>query len=139
MKVVNGKLEPKKQNNDVEFRKILKKVLKEWFDLRLEDLPTIIKKIGIKEQNYEIELISSYDERSNRLRLNLILESESIRIEMMRGDMVNPYSCIAVYGKEYAIYSLERSVKIEKIFPAKLTKEQKEKAKRLHRELMEGK
>lgn len=118
MKVINGKLEPKNLVVDLEFRKALKKALKEWFDLRLTDLPIIIKRIGIEEENYDLLLRSQIIESERHLDINVVTAKETTRIILNRGTMISPYPSLIVNGKDYY---LGRKVEVEEITIPKAT------------------
>lgn len=130
MKVINGKLEPKKTTTDLEFRSILKKVLKEWFDLRLKDLPTIIRKIGIKDEDYELTLISNICFMDNNMSISIRSENVSAYVTFNKGTMSNSYPYLLFNDEEYYI---GRKVEVERITIPKLT----EMAERIYRDFME--
>ncbi len=117
MKVINGKLEPKKVTVDLEFRSALKRALKEWFDLKIKDLPTIIKKIGIEDENYELRLLSSLY-INNYICFNVISKNRVSCITLKKGTMSSPYSELMVDDKKYY---LGRKVEVEEITIPKAT------------------
>lgn len=118
MKVINGKLEPKKTTTDLEFRSILKKVLKEWFDLRLKDLPTIIRKIGIKDEDYELTILDSMCLLDDYISIGILSRNVLAYITLYKGTISNPYPYMKFNGEEYY---LGRKVEVEKITIPKAT------------------
>lgn len=130
MKVINGKLEPKDLVADLEFRKALKKALKEWFDLRLTDFPIIIKGIGIEEESYDLLLRSQIIESERHLDIDVVTAKEITKIVLNRGTMISPYPSLTVNGKEYY---LGRKVEVEEITVPNVT----EISEQAYRELIE--
>ena len=53
MKVKNEKIMNENKIEEWEFRKIIGNMLKKHFKLEWEDLPIILRKLGIKEDEYE--------------------------------------------------------------------------------------
>lgn len=105
MKVIDGKLEPKSETCDLTFRKYLKEILNEWFDLRLKDILTIIRKLGIKDENYELTYVSSLsyiDTYGGQLCVELKRKDQCNLIIFRRGQMPNPYPPRLIFDdKEY--------------------------------------
>lgn len=130
MKVINGKLEPKNVATDLEFRRALKKALKEWFDLRLTDLPTIIRKMGIADEDYELTLISNICFIHNHISISVKSKNETAYITLYKGKISNPYPYMTFNDKEYY---LGRKVEVENITIPKAT----ETSEQMYRELME--
>ncbi len=120
MKVINRTLEPKSATTDLVFRKVLKRVLREWFDLRLQDLPIIIKKIGVEEQDYELTLsshIESFKCPEGYFSIDLKRKYRCNHITFYRGTMLTyPY---LTFDDER--YYLGRTVTVEKINVPKVT------------------
>lgn len=118
MKVINGKLQSKETTCDLAFRRALKSALKEWFDLRLTDFPTIIKKIGIEEEDYDLSLQSSIMEAERYIDINVVTAKEITQIILHHGTMVSPYPHLIVNGMEYYI---GRKVEVENMTMPKAT------------------
>lgn len=112
MKVINGKFESKKEKDDLAFRSALKKVLKEWFDLRLKDFPTIIKKLGIEDKNYKVTLVSNICSADSYMNINITTENQVFSIYLNKGTILSPYPYLTYNYKEYYI---GRKVEVEEI------------------------
>lgn len=112
MKIEKGKISKKNLNQEeLEFRKKLKKALKIWFGLKLKDIPEIIKKIGVNSEEYEITYIN--DDYSH-LNFKVKTKNDEFEVELFRGDMVNPYSqCKVLKDDKEEIYSLSRMVQVD--------------------------
>lgn len=115
MKIVNGKLVKEKDESlqDIYFRNKLKDILEEWLELKLEDIPEIMEKIGVRSKNYTI----IHDPMSSIWRLGLMVKTKSTmyNIEIIRdGEKESnpePYFKVLHHGKEKN-YKIKRSIEV---------------------------
>lgn len=135
MKIKKGKVEPKKDTVDLGCRNELKRALNNWFNLKLNDLPTIIRKLGIEEEDYSVFEV---DKTSNSLLICVSTDKAAMVLELCRGEMTNPYPILKVHGEEERIYYVGRNVEIEKIYPVELTEEERKNGIELYKELMKS-
>lgn len=111
MKVKNGKISSKKEEK--EFRKNLKKVLNDWFGVKLKYLPKLIKNFGIADESYKINFVNS-DTESITIRVKA---SEDLEMKFFRGKMIWEYAFCAVTKKagKPEIYCISKEAEVEKL------------------------
>jgi len=116
MKIVNGKLVVKEKDEslqDIYLRNKLKDILDEWLELKLEDIPEIMEKIGVRSKNYTIVL----DPMSSIWRLGLIVNTKCTmyNVDIIRdGEKVSnpePYFKVSHHGKEKN-YKIKRNIQV---------------------------
>lgn len=114
IKIKNGRIQRICKNGaDHEFREMLKKVLKSWFNLETRDIVEIIQKLGVTEKDYEIFYVQN---TYFNLIFKVITSSDEFDVELFRGTMNRPYPLMKVIreGKE-TVYSLARIVEVERL------------------------
>lgn len=114
MEVKNGRIveEEVMSDNELIQRRNLKVELESSFGLQLNDIPDLMKKIGIRSQNYEV--LHSYDYYDGRGYIVKTKNTE-YQVEIFRGNMITPYSHIKVThkGKE-KYYSVNKIIQVER-------------------------
>lgn len=137
MKVKNNEIMNDCRSKEREFRKIIGNMLKKHFKLEWEDLPIILRKLGIKEEEYELTDFYKYDQ--GRINFYAVTKGERTLIEFMAGDMINPYPKVRVTKEnaepENYYVSKDIVVQSEKELLS-LGNFDKEKARRLYEELI---
>lgn len=114
MKIENGKVIIENEGlEDIYLRNKLDEILKSWFDLKIEDLPEIMEKIGVRSKNYKIVL----DPMSNIWKYSLIIEtiSTTYKVDIVRdGEKESnpePYFKFCHNGKE-KVYRIKRTIMV---------------------------
>lgn len=114
MQIKNGKIVEEKVMSDEQrfFRRELKAELENTFGLQLNDIPELMKKVGIRSENYEISRSYSF---YNGIVCIVKTKNTEYEIEIFRGNMINPYSHIKVShkGKE-KYYSVKKVIQVER-------------------------
>lgn len=112
MKIKNGKVIIENEGlEDIYLRNKLDEILKSWFDLKLEDLPEIMDKIGVRSKNYKIVL----DPMSHIWQCSLIINtiSTAYKVDIVRdGEKESnpePYFRVCHNGKEKE-YRVKRAI-----------------------------
>lgn len=84
----------------------------EEFDLRIDDVPTILEGLGIQEREYNVDVLSV---RHNEIRLR-VSASTPAEVTISVGNPMNPYPHFGITRDgQKQIYSIRREVKIKKI------------------------
>lgn len=136
MKVKNEKIMSENKSEEWKFREFMENMLKKHFKLEWEDLPIILRKLGVEDGEYEL---TDFKYSQGKVAFYAITESERILIEFMTGNMINPYPKVMVVKdkaepKNYYV-SKDIVVQSEKELLS-LDDFDKEEARRLYEELM---
>lgn len=99
---------------DIEFRKILDEILREWYDLEFKDIVDILNEIGIKSKRYKLILLK---EECTDLELMVKTNNERIKVILFKEIIMYPYPICKVFrkGKNTEIYALQKKLKVKKI------------------------
>ena len=111
MKIKDGKVISK--NEEKEFRQDLKRILNDWFGVKLKDLPKLIEKLGVTDESYKINFVDS-DEQSITISVKA---AEELKIKFFRGKMIWEYAFCAVTKKSEKpeIYCISKEAEIQKL------------------------
>ena len=114
MKIENGKVTIENEGlQDFYLRNKLDEILKSWFDLKVEDVPEIMAKIGIKSKKYEIVL----DPMSHIWKYTLIVNTKytAYKVEIVKDaekeTNPEPYFRVCHNGKEKS-YMVKRTISV---------------------------
>lgn len=114
MQIKNGRIVEEKVMSDDELilRRKLKTELENSFGLQLNDIPNLMKKIGIRSQNYQI--LPSYYFYDGQEYIVKTKNTEYL-VEIFRGNMINHYSHIKVTNKgKNKYYSVKKVIQVER-------------------------
>ena len=117
MKIENGKVIIESEGlEDIYLRNKRDESLKGWFDLKIEDLPEIMEKIGVRSKNYEIVL----DPMSHIWKYTLIVTTKATeyKVDIVRDGQKEtnpePYFRLCHNGKEKE-YRVKRTILVTKM------------------------
>lgn len=117
MKIRDGRIEycDMVYKGEVKMRENLSSKLDSWFGLRLSDLPEILKGIGVKSKNYDIEDLK-YEDFFEKVSFNVKTRSTKYVVEMFKGNMEDPYPHFKISrnGKS-KWYQVKKIIQIEQL------------------------
>lgn len=117
MKIKNGEIKSSSKSLKTEelLRTKLSLSLYEWFDLKLTDIPEIMKKIGVRSKNYEIKFLEENQE-FDEVNLLVVTNYTTYEVEIFRGNMVNPYSHFKISNNgKTKTFEVKRDIQVNEV------------------------
>lgn len=114
MKIENGEFYTNNPAEDWKIRKYMGEILQKHYELQLEDLPEVLRKLGIKNTEYEISNFSLGEH--GKASFYVVTKRNKTLVEFILGDMVNPYARVRVTklnGKSN-VYYISKIIKVER-------------------------
>ena len=113
MYVRNGKIVMTKEENDLTLRRRGEDILKTRYNLSLNDVPELLKKIGVLGEELELQY---EDEDYRRLVISVKDKDEEFSLELWRASREINHPFICVRGNNYKkIFEVRREITVKNL------------------------